>query len=173
MSLLEDISTFFIQESGEIWQEKKPLYGDHIRVDRGLYTHHGIYCSDQEIVHFSGIHGDNVLDWEQNEIIRSPLTDFLRDGVLEVRVFSEDEKLRLHTPSEIIKRAYSSLGKQEYHLIHNNCEHFCNYCTLGENESTQINQVFESLDEIINNKLPELSKDTVSVLDSMIKEFRS
>lgn len=28
--------------------------GSHIKVSRGFYTHHGIYCGDEQVVHYSG-----------------------------------------------------------------------------------------------------------------------
>lgn len=36
----------------EIWVQKNPVMGDHIRVKRmhGIYTHHGIYVSDNEVI---------------------------------------------------------------------------------------------------------------------------
>ena len=39
----------------EIWVQKNPVMGDHIRVKRmhGIYTHHGIYVSDNEVIHFT------------------------------------------------------------------------------------------------------------------------
>ena len=42
-----------IEEEPEIWIEKRPAMGDHIRVNRGLYCHHGIYVSDNEVIHFT------------------------------------------------------------------------------------------------------------------------
>ena len=33
----------------EIWVQKQPQMGDHIRVQRknGMYAHHGVYVSDE------------------------------------------------------------------------------------------------------------------------------
>lgn len=28
--------------------------GDHIFVDRGIYDHHGIYCGDGTVIHYTG-----------------------------------------------------------------------------------------------------------------------
>ena len=36
-----------------MWEVKKPVYGDQIRVNRGLYAHHGIYASDDCVIHFA------------------------------------------------------------------------------------------------------------------------
>ena len=36
-----------------MWSSSKPCYGDHIRVCRGYYYHHGIYVSDDYVIHFA------------------------------------------------------------------------------------------------------------------------
>ena len=36
------------------------------------------------------------------------------------------------------RRARSRLGERRYHLSRNNCEHFCNWCQLGEYRSEQV-----------------------------------
>jgi hypothetical protein len=37
-----------------------------------------------------------------------------------------------------VLRARSRLGERRYDLLNNNCEHFCNWCLLGESRSQQI-----------------------------------
>jgi len=37
-----------------------------------------------------------------------------------------------------VRRARSRLGERRYHLLRNNCEHFCNWCQLGECRSEQV-----------------------------------
>lgn len=51
----------------EIWVRRRPEMGDHIRVMRagGLYAHHGVYVSDDEIIHFTGTEDDSILDWSK------------------------------------------------------------------------------------------------------------
>jgi hypothetical protein len=39
---------------------------------------------------------------------------------------------------DIVRRARSRLGERRYDLFTNNCEHFCNWCQLGEPRSQQI-----------------------------------
>ena len=59
----------------EIWEQKPPVMGDHIRVKRmhGLYTHHGIYVSDNEVIHFTDTDDDNIMDSSKNMVISSDL----------------------------------------------------------------------------------------------------
>ncbi|HPA57831.1 MAG TPA: lecithin retinol acyltransferase family protein, partial [bacterium] len=32
------------------WSRREPIKGDHIRVNRGFYYHHGIYVNDNEVI---------------------------------------------------------------------------------------------------------------------------
>ena len=41
-------------------------------------------------------------------------------------------------PSEVLKKARSKLGENEYNPISNNCEHFASWCKTGKPESLQI-----------------------------------
>ena len=52
MSEIVDVTDF----TEEHWEQRKPEKGDHIRVMRigGLYAHHGVYVSDDEVIHFTG-----------------------------------------------------------------------------------------------------------------------
>ena len=43
-----------------------------------------------------------------------------------------------YSGEEIVLRARSRLGERRYHLLRNNCEHFCSWCQLGECRSEQV-----------------------------------
>ncbi|MFI3254498.1 MAG: lecithin retinol acyltransferase family protein [Eubacteriales bacterium] len=128
-------------EPQEIWSQITPNKGDHIRVDRGMYTHHGVYFAEEEIIHFTGAENDNIMDWSKNEVITSNLQEFLRGGVLEVRGYTQEEERDLYHPNEIHAYAKSCLGDRGYNLFFNNCEHFANTCTLGQHRSKQIERL--------------------------------
>ena len=61
-----------LPEEEEIWVQKTPQKGDHIRVQRmnGVYAHHGIYVSDEEVIHFTGKDDDSILDWSNQKLYR-------------------------------------------------------------------------------------------------------
>jgi len=42
---------------------------------------------------------------------------------------------------EVVDRARSRLGEDQYHLLFNNCEHFCEWCINDKHHSEQIEQV--------------------------------
>ncbi|HFE9701212.1 TPA: lecithin retinol acyltransferase family protein [Clostridium perfringens] len=130
------------EEDKEIWSIKEPSKGDHIRVNRGIYSHHGIYVSDDEVIHFTGTEDDSILDWSKNKVIKTGIDYFLRGGRLEVKEYTEDELSDLYPVEHIVIYARACLGDRGYNLIFNNCEHFANVCTLGRFRSKQVENVF-------------------------------
>jgi hypothetical protein len=134
-------------EEPEQWAYKKPVRADHLRVFReGIvsYNHHGIYVSDKEVIHFTGRDGDNITG-SNNQVIKTKLSEFLKGGILEVKVYNSDEIADLYPPDVIVQHARSSIGKMGYNVIFNNCEHFTNWCTLGRFKSRQIEDKLKSL----------------------------
>lgn len=133
-----------IPREEEIWVQKTPQKGDHIRVQRmnGVYAHHGIYVSDEEVIHFTGKDDDSILDWSKPEVIQTDLAYFLKGGTLEVKEYTDEEFADLYSPEQIVTYARACLGDKGYNLIFNNCEHFANVCTLGRFRSHQVEKVF-------------------------------
>ena len=81
LSLLQDDGT------PEHWARQLPVMGDHIRVRRlgGLYYHHGIYVSDDEVIAFAGDDDYNPIDWWDTEIRATSFEEFRQGGDVEVR----------------------------------------------------------------------------------------
>lgn len=130
----------------EIWVQKNPVMGDHIRVKRmhGIYTHHGIYVSDNEVIHFTGTDDDSIMDSSKNRVISSDLNFFLKGGELEVKEYTDEEFQDLYAPDQIVVYARSCLGDGDYNVIFNNCEHFANVCTLGRFRSHQVERLLQN-----------------------------
>jgi hypothetical protein len=128
----------------------KPKYGDQIRVNRGLYYHHGIYVDDSHVIQFGS--PTNELNPATAEVMIVSLDTFLRDSLLEVRVLNDNELKEVRTPNEIVNYAMSKLGTKGYSIISNNCEHFASECLFGKRESDQVNKVFSFLEELFKPK---------------------
>ena len=104
--------------------------GTHLVTSRRGYMHHGIYVGRGMVVHYAG------------------LSRFLRSGPVEevmMSRFSTGRPVRTvqyseskHSPQEIVRRARSRLGENDYEVLRNNCEHFCNWCISGRSHSTQV-----------------------------------
>jgi hypothetical protein len=136
-----DLNNINLENKVEIWDYKNPLRGDHIRVNRGIYNHHGIFVANDEVIHFASINDDNILRTD-NKVIKASINDFLRNGKVEVKIYTDDEKLDLYPTDAIVNWARSCLNDQDYNLIFNNCEHFANWCTLARFRSYQVENLF-------------------------------
>lgn len=153
-------------EPDEEWQYIQPKRGDHIRVQRaGIYSHHGIYVSDDEVIHFTGTEDDSILDWSKCEVIRTNLEQFLRGGTAEVKIYNEDEQDDLYPVEHIVNYARACLGDKGYHLAFNNCEHFANICTLGQFRSRQVERV-------LSGKLPLEENKEMGLFDAVGRFFK-
>jgi len=107
-----------------------PALGAHLITSRCGYTHHGIYVGGGMVIHYAG------------------LSRHLHSGPVEevtVSQFSMGRPLRTvghgessYAPVEIVRRARSRLGENRYHVLKNNCEHFCNWCVSGRSCSIQV-----------------------------------
>lgn len=103
--------------------------GDHVYVDRGVYTHHGVDMGDGWVIHFSSADGTKTgatIRW-------TTIGDFA--GSAEVKVQAYGVRFEAAQAAE---RARSMLGNSGYDLFANNCEHFATWCVTGEHNSTQV-----------------------------------
>ncbi len=148
--------------------------GDVIRVNRGLYSHYGIYVKDgNKVIHYTGATDPN----DFNGIVReTSLEEFLNgsknfnvckfpktpqgisdssltpadkgNGLFHLWQIIKEIKLKdyhLYSGDETIKRARSKIGQGGYNLALNNCEHFAVWCKTGVKNSSQVNNVLDIL----------------------------
>lgn len=129
-----------------MWVNKKPEMGDHIRVNRGFYYHHGIYKDDNCIYQFAAPQGSEISP-ENAIICTTTLELFLKGGELEVMEYNSEELKDKRKPKEIIACAKKLVGNKfgGYNIVTNNCEHFANYCVFGVKRSEQVENVLSAL----------------------------
>lgn len=127
--------------------------GDHLRVWRGYFWHHGIYLGDDRVVQFGG----GILDKPHACDAEVGLADFLRSG--RVEVVPKQQKWiglwgigRWHLPpalppEEIVRRARWLASRRfegTYNLVGRNCETIALWCVCNFAESLQ-RQRFQSV----------------------------
>ena len=116
--------------------EKDLNLGDHIYVRRRVYSHHGIYAGDGNVIHYTGEEKE-----KKDPLIReTDIEAFLKVGKLRRR----DYKKRL-PPSETLSLAKKHLSDNSYSLVFNNCEHFVTYCATGKRKSRQLREAVGGL----------------------------
>lgn len=101
--------------------------GDHVVVNRGIYTHHGVYVAHNKLIHYSGEPGIEGI------AIEITLEKFVKND--EFWVYDHSDRLNV---SEIISNARSRLYEKNYNLLFNNCEHFAHWCCTGTAWSNQV-----------------------------------
>ncbi|MHB8290096.1 MAG: lecithin retinol acyltransferase family protein [Acidimicrobiales bacterium] len=124
--------------------------GDHLRVHRGLYWHHGIYVGDDRVIEFGG----RARQGKSAAVITEvSVADFASAGT--IRVVQHPQRLwsglgmglpEALPAEKVVHRALwlvdnSPTGR--YHLVGSNCEHVANWCVTGWYfESLQIRAQF-------------------------------
>lgn len=107
-----------------------PEIGDHLKVSKLLYSHHGIYTDNNTVIHYSG-KSDGI---QSGPIEETSLTRFSAGDNYEVI----DHNDRKYSRKESVIRAQKRLGENAYNITGNNCEHFINWCMHGNHNSSQV-----------------------------------
>src|ERR1700722_10370288 len=97
-------------------RQQDPLLGAHLTTSRRGYSHHGVYVGHGRVVHYSGFSGT----WQCGPVEEVSLARFVKGHP----VRSVDHPELRYSPDEIVRRARSRLGENDYRLFTNNCEHF-------------------------------------------------
>lgn len=112
--------------------EREPPLGAHLATCRRGYTHHGIYVGQGRVVHYSGFSGV----WHCGPVEEVSLPRFAAGHPVKI----VDHDISAYAPQEIVRRARSRIGENDYRLLTNNCEHFCNWCRCGVSRSAQVDR---------------------------------
>ncbi|XP_074657776.1 uncharacterized protein LOC141910833 isoform X2 [Tubulanus polymorphus] len=115
--------------------------GDRIEINRGRYSHWGIYCghcnmdSDLHFLVHLGVPLDKpksraLSQFKKGEIRIEDMKTIA--GVSLARINNEiDITHEPYLPEKTVARAIDQIGKNEYNLILRNCECFTNWCRYG------------------------------------------
>ena len=97
--------------------------GSHLVTPRIGYQHHGIYIGNEQVIHFT----------RNNQIEIVSLSSFTDGNGYSIQKFHSK-----FSRKEIVERALSRLGNENYNVIFSNCEHFCHWCIHDKPISKQI-----------------------------------
>ena len=138
--------------------------GDHVRIVRLIYNHHFVVMDVHDdnyvtVVHYNAkaeldsflIFPEIFIAFANYFIIIGSICKFgillpaqVRKQKIKVNPKSETVQILRYSPNEtvfsktdILKRANSKIGHNEYNLFWNNCESFINWITIGKSVSNQ------------------------------------
>jgi hypothetical protein len=106
------------------------LPGAHLVTERNGYAHHGIYIGQGRVIHYAGF----CQALHAGPVEETTLEQFAGGH----GVTAKSEPCARYLGTEAVSRARSRLGENRYHLLTNNCEHFCTWCLLGQARSEQV-----------------------------------
>lgn len=117
--------------------------GDHIKVRRRLYNHHGICVGNNLVIHYAPPPGKGVADgigWQQvfgvdsqvNTIHETDIQAFIGNDADSAQLVNY-KPADSYPPLKAIARAESRLGENGYNLWGNNCEHLARWCKKLQN----------------------------------------
>ncbi len=113
--------------------ELEPTRGAHLISKRHGYSHHGIYVGNGRVVHYAGLSGGL---WQCGPVEEVSLLQFACGNAIQIA----DPITTPFSSEEIVRRARSRLGENDYRILTNNCEHFCTWCVGGVSHSEQVRQ---------------------------------
>lgn len=116
--------------------------GDHLIVSRTFYTHHGIYAGEGIVIHYSGLSDGPT----SGPVVFDTLETFSGGSTITVREYSS----ACFHGKEVVRRAESRLGEDEYDFHSNNCEDFCSWAITGKHRSAQV----EFVETVVGYILP-------------------
>jgi hypothetical protein len=117
-------------ESWTLKEGEDPPLAAHLVTPRRGYLHHGLYVGNGRIIHYPGLIGG----FRRRAVEEVSLAEFARGRYVAV---CTDSCMRFER-EDVVRRARSRLGENRYHIIHNNCEHFCEWCLSGVSRSRQL-----------------------------------
>lgn len=117
----------------EIMKKLMLKVGDHIKVWRGIYSHHGIYRGYGQVIHYVGEKTGKL----RAAVKITTVDEFATGGNVEIVSHGID-----FPADRVIALAESFVGKTGYNLLTNNCEHLARWCKTGRRESRQVKIAF-------------------------------
>lgn len=109
---------------------QEPPLAAHLVTPRRGYIHHGLYVGHGRIIHYAGLVGF----LRRGAVEEVSLEEFARGRPIGVRADSNPRFDR----EDVVLRARARLGENRYHILRNNCEHFCEWCLSGVSRSRQL-----------------------------------
>lgn len=137
------------REDRSLAGNEEPPLGAHLVTPRLGYAHHGVYVGGGVVVHYGGF----VFHRRRGPVEEISLTRFAQRHPICVRPSGPNSR---HC-EEIVRRARSRLGENQYRLFSNNCEHFSEWCVNGVHRSSQLDRLRARL-QLVSRTVGQLTR---------------
>lgn len=127
------------------WVLEKLEIGDHIRVKRPYYYHHGVYVGDGMVIHFTGEQNDSISEPEKVLVRKTTIEFFANGTIVEKAKLSLLEKRHAKNRKIVVEEAEKAVGEGNYDFLHNNCEDFANRVCYNKKLSSQIDDIKDKM----------------------------
>lgn len=127
------------------WVFEKLEPGDHIRVKRAYYYHHGVYVGDGMVVHYTGEDNDSISEPEKVLVRKTTLEFFARGEIVEKAQPGFFEKKYKLSQKQALENANMAIGQSNYDFLHNNCEDLANRICYKKVLTSQINDLKDKI----------------------------
>jgi hypothetical protein len=111
---------------------QEPPLGSHLVRRCAFYSHHGIYAGDGRVIHYAGF---------ARGLRRGPVEEVSLEHFAHGRTVRLRDDRRCFDCRDVVERARSRLGEDHYHILKNNCEHFCAWALRDETRSPQVERL--------------------------------
>lgn len=108
----------------------RAMFGDILKVSRGLYSHYGVDYGGDEVIQLAG---DRAKEISSAKVRVSSRAEFADGGIAEIVCSPTEQQLE-----GFMTRAIQVLGEPGYNLVGCNCEHVARYVATGSWRSTQV-----------------------------------
>ena len=128
--------------------------GDHIYVSYGTFTHHGIYCGDDRVIHYGS----------RSKICEVSLSDFAKHRDVSAQKYDD-----AYSADRVVSRAKKRLGEKKYNLLFNNCEHFATWCKVGRSRCRQLENPAKAAVKLVSHPVRKVVKKVVHKSEKSLK----
>jgi hypothetical protein len=140
---------------------REPPLGAHVVTPRHGYAHHGIFVGRGRVVQYGGL---------SRGLRRGPVEEVsLARFSLGRPIWVRTGDIRRWDRLEVVSRARSRLGEDRYHILKNNCEHFCEWCVRGQHRSYQVDELLGRYSRTWRRIIEPLARVVRSTNDRIVK----
>lgn len=121
----------------------KAKEGDLLEINRGCNSHWAVYIGKEEVIHLVGSKKDGVASqpdsvfticgetFNKASVKKESVWNVVQDSKVDINN-TKDRVCRPQDPQKIVEVAKKKLGKIEYNVLWQNCEHFAAFCRYDE-----------------------------------------